>query len=81
MERKGITLTKLDRFDSLEEESAATELTKASFWERSFQLLDLWFLMRGLDPEKQRIDRSQLIQKIHPWLAHDAEGKAQDIDS
>ncbi len=37
----------------------------SAVWDAIYEMLDLWFLARGMDPEAQRIDRSRV--EIHPF--------------
>ncbi len=46
----------------------------SAIWDASFEILDQWFVMRGLDPNNQRIDRSVLTKHKAPWLV-DSEGE------
>jgi len=52
--------------DMLLEESILKwrELGPSAVWDAIYQMMDLWFSSRGLDPEAQRIDRSHV--EIHP---------------
>ncbi|SIO23526.1 hypothetical protein SAMN05444166_3152 [Singulisphaera sp. GP187] len=42
------------------------QLGPTAVWDAIYEMLDLWFLARGMDPEAQRIDRSHV--EIHPVL-------------
>jgi hypothetical protein len=33
-------------------------------WDAIYEMLDLWFLARGMDPEAQRVDRAHA--EVHP---------------
>ena len=44
------------------QEQGATKI-----WNAMFEMLDFWFISRGLDPAVQRIDRSVVGIKKVPW--------------
>jgi len=70
-----ITLTKHKFGEDTEQDQIREwqEQGVSAIWDASFEILDQWFIMRGLDPDKQRIDRSVLTKYKAPWLV-DPEG-------
>jgi hypothetical protein len=46
-------------------------LGPAAAWDAIYQMLDLWFEARGLDPEAQRVDRTHIEVRPVPWQTED----------
>ncbi|HMO18902.1 MAG TPA: hypothetical protein PKA63_12585 [Oligoflexia bacterium] len=68
--KREITLTK-HKFGEDTESSQIQdwqELGVSAIWKASFEILEQWFIMRGLDPEQQRIDRSLIKKYKAPWV-------------
>lgn len=40
----------------------------AAIWDATFEIIDQWFLMKGIDPKTQKIDRSIIRKCKAPWL-------------
>jgi hypothetical protein len=36
------------------------EAGPTAIWDATFEMLDYWFTVRGLDPEQQRVDRTKV---------------------
>jgi hypothetical protein len=77
--RKGIRVRKYDF--SVESQERLREETfrqwralgPAAVWQAMYDLLDWWFLARGLDPEAQRVDRTHVEIRRVPWYEADTE--------
>ncbi|TVP95701.1 MAG: hypothetical protein EA381_18460 [Planctomycetaceae bacterium] len=41
----------------------------SEIWNASFEILDQWFIMRGIDPATQRVDRNVIRKCRVPWLS------------
>jgi hypothetical protein len=58
-------------------------LGPAAAWDAIYEILGLWFAVRGLDPEAQRVDRNHIEIRPVPWLTCDSPNKpsksAEDI--
>lgn len=76
MTERKITITKhkFGEDTSLAQMQEWQALGVSAIWEASFELLDLWFTMHGLDPKAQRIDRSKIEKVKAPWLVKAQEG-------
>ena len=48
-------------------------LGPAAAWQAIYDLLDWWFMARGLNPETQRVDRTHVERHSVPWLKSESE--------
>lgn len=68
-ERK-ITITK-HKFGDESEKLQIREwqlLGPTAIWNCTFELIDQWFEMHGIDPSTQKIDRSKISIVKAPWI-------------
>ena len=80
VEEKKIIFKQFSSFEEAEAACSSVDHTGDNFWDASMRLLDMWFLMRGLDPEKQRIDRSVFIKTTAPWSEPGANVYGKDFN-
>ena len=55
-------------------------LGPAAAWKAIYDILDVWFTIRGIDPETQRVDRTHFEIHPVPWLKKNSEAKIEVAD-
>ena len=55
-------------------------LGPAAIWKAIYDILDVWFMIRGIDPATQRVDRTHFEIHPVPWLKRDKEDAAVPLE-
>lgn len=68
--KREVTITKKSFGEDVESEQIEFWQAQgvSAIWNATFEILDTWFLVRGLDPSSQRIDRSVFEKRKAPWI-------------
>jgi hypothetical protein len=71
MKRRDIKISKHLFGDDTEHEQMRDwqERGVSEIWNASFEILDQWFIMRGIDPATQKVDRTLIRKRRVPWLS------------
>ena len=69
--KREITITKRNFGEDSCEDSIAYWQSQGvtAIWDATFEILNDWFAIRGIDPATQRIDRSAVQRLPAPWIA------------
>jgi hypothetical protein len=43
-------------------------LGATAIWDATFEILENWFVLHGLDPKAQRVNRTRVEKRLPPWL-------------
>lgn len=79
--KREVTFCKFPSFEAAHSEDACMHQESENFWDATMRLLDMWFVMHGLDAEAQRIDRSVFIKREAPWVSGEADVFGKDFDT
>jgi hypothetical protein len=54
-------------------------LGPAAAWNAIYAMLDWWFVIRGVDPQAQRVDRSHIEIRTVPWVENGSEPSNESL--